>query len=114
MTYSESSLQIDESGGGSYTVKLGSEPTSDVTIDLIVGGGGAATVNPSSLTFTSVNWALEQTVVVRATNDDIDGYLFGSNRVETLTLSISNNISSSDSTYGNMGTYTVSRHPYGR
>ena len=74
VTYSESSLQIRESGGSPYTVKLRSEPTSDVTIAILVSGGGVATVNPTSLTFTSVNWALEQTVVVRATNDDVDGY----------------------------------------
>ena len=108
VTYSESSLQIRESGGSPYTVKLRSEPTSDVTIAILVSGGGVATVNPTSLTFTSANWALEQTVVVRATNDDIDGYLIGATREETLTLSVSNNISSSDSTYGNMGTKTVS------
>ena len=42
---------INEAGFGSYTVKLGSEPTDTVTID-VGGASGEITVSPSRLTFT--------------------------------------------------------------
>ena len=66
---SQSSLLATEGGfTGSFTFKLKSKPTSDVTVSL---GSNTAqtTFNTSSLTFTSVNWNTPQTVTVTAVDD---------------------------------------------
>ena len=55
-----------------YTVALNSEPTGTVTVSLQVGGANpdAATVEPSSLTFTPDDWEKAQTVTVTGVPDD--------------------------------------------
>ena len=73
------SITVVQSGGtttvteggatDSYTVVLSSQPTSDVSIALT---GTEVTTSPSSLTFTSANWATAQTVTVTAIDDAID------------------------------------------
>ena len=75
VTVSESALSIDEGGSGSYTVKLDTEPTDDVTVavaghadtDITLSG---ATLTNDTLTFTSENWDTAQTVTVSAAQDD--------------------------------------------
>ena len=92
VTVSESALTLTEqdSTGDSYTVVLDRLPTASVTVT--VGGLGSSdlTANPSSLTFTTGNWATAQMVTVTAGND-----------ADTTndTVSLSHSAVSSDSAY---------------
>ena len=92
VTISESALTLTEQDttGDSYTVVLDRQPTASVTVT--VGGLGSSdlTANPSSLTFTTGNWATAQTVTVTAGND-----------ADTTndTVSLTHSATSSDSAY---------------
>jgi len=60
----------DESGRqATFQVSLGSLPTADVIIPLSSSDTTEGTVNPASLTFTSINWAAPQTVTVTGVAD---------------------------------------------
>ena len=75
---SPSSLRIVEEGSAAtYTVKLGSKPTGEVTVTPAVTGDTEVgdtdvEVSPPSLTFTPSNWSRAQPVTVRA-GADADG-----------------------------------------
>ena len=60
---------VGEGGTGTYTVVLDSEPSGNVTVTANSGNTGAVTVTPTSLTFTTGNWATAQTMTVRAEHD---------------------------------------------
>ena len=64
---------VEGGQGPTYTVVLDSAPTGtgDVIITPSVGPSTNVTVSPTSLTFTSGNWATAQTVTVTAAADDI-------------------------------------------
>ncbi|MCP4297101.1 MAG: Ig-like domain-containing protein [Proteobacteria bacterium] len=65
-----------ESGGeATFTVKLQSEPSADVSIGLTSSKTDEGTVlSPSNLTFTSLDWNDEQTVTVKGVDDSsVDG-----------------------------------------
>ena len=65
---SKSSLTINEGSNGTYTVRLNTQPTGDVTVT--PGSNNAdVTVSPSTLTFTTSNWNTAQTVTVSAARD---------------------------------------------
>ena len=67
-----SGLTTTEAGGTStFTVKLNSQPTADVTIALSSSDSSEGTVSPSSLTFTGANWNTTQTVTVTGVDDSI-------------------------------------------
>ena len=68
------SVSMDEGGTHSYTVKLGTEPTDDVTVAIARAAGGDSdiTVAPASLTFTSGNYSTAQTVTISAAEDNSD------------------------------------------
>ena len=68
---SEESLRVLEDGVTSttYEVKLASRPSSDATVALSVEGDEVVTVSPPSLTFTTGNWSIAQTVTVTAVGD---------------------------------------------
>ncbi|MCY4309508.1 MAG: hypothetical protein OXC57_14730 [Rhodobacteraceae bacterium] len=83
VTVSASALTLDEIDDGStqgttenegtYTIKLNTEPTADVTITPTVPNGAPFTISPTtSLTFTPLNWETAQTITVTAINDDLD------------------------------------------
>ncbi len=55
-----------------YTVELATEPTNEVTIAVVSGNTAVAAVSSPSLTFTTANWNVAQTVTVTGVNDDID------------------------------------------
>ncbi|MCU4164289.1 Ig-like domain-containing protein [Carboxylicivirga caseinilyticus] len=63
------SLEINETSSQSFSVVLLAEPSSDVVIQLTSSDEGAATVDESTLTFTTDNWATPQTITVNAIND---------------------------------------------
>ena len=69
VTVTPTMLTVVEGGSGTYTVRLNTEPTGDVTVT--VGGvSGDVTVSPTPLTFTTSNWGTAQTVTVSAGQDD--------------------------------------------
>ena len=68
VTVSRSSLALAESGGtGAYTVVLDSKPTGTVTVGVASGDANIATVDKSSLEFTTTTWSDAQTVTVTGT-----------------------------------------------
>ena len=76
MVLSETSLAPIEEGstsGTSYTVKLSSQPTETVTVEIGGHTGTDLTLSTTTLTFTTSNWNIPQTVTVRAGPDD-DAY----------------------------------------
>ncbi len=68
-TVSETTLTVAEGGSGSYTVRLNTQPTSDVVISVTRTGSPDVTVSPATLTFTRANWSTAQTVTVSAAQD---------------------------------------------
>jgi uncharacterized delta-60 repeat protein len=70
-----SGLVTTESGGtATFTVVLNSQPTANVTIGLASSNTSEGTVSPTTLTFTSNDWASVQTVTVTGVDDStIDG-----------------------------------------
>ncbi len=71
VTVSESTLTVTEEDatGESYTVVLDSQPTASVTVTVAGHAGTDVTANPASLTFTTTDWDMSQTVTVTAGND---------------------------------------------
>ena len=64
------SASITEGGtAGSFTVSLGAQPTTPVTVSVASSDTLQATVSPAYLTFTSDNWSANQTVSVTAVDD---------------------------------------------
>ncbi|MBD2483243.1 S-layer family protein [Planktothrix sp. FACHB-1365] len=65
-------LTTDEFGKtATFTVKLDSQPTADVTIPVVSSNTAEGTAAPASLTFTSANWNTAQTVTVTGVADGI-------------------------------------------
>ena len=60
------SLLVQLNDTATYQVRLGSQPTSQVVVTVESGSGETATVNPTTLTFTTADWATRQTVTVSA------------------------------------------------
>ena len=79
---SETDLTVTEgdAAGSSYTVKLATEPTGEVTVTVSGHAGTDLTLDKTSLTFTTTNWATAQTVTVEAGQDND-----GANDTATLT-----------------------------
>ncbi len=68
VTLSTTSLTVEEGGSNTYTVKLNTAPTSNVTVT-VGGESGEVTVTGSPLTFTPSNYGTAQTVTVNAGSD---------------------------------------------
>ena len=61
-----------EAGGGTtFTVKLARRPLADVLIPISSSDISEGAVSPASLTFTTDNWNVDQTVTVTGVDDDI-------------------------------------------
>ena len=66
-------VDVSEGNSSSLGVTLSIAPTSDRTVDIASDDTGAVTVTPSSLTFTSTDWAVEQFFDISAVQDsDMD------------------------------------------
>ncbi len=68
VTVSTAALTVAEGGSKTYTMRLNTPPSSDVTVT-VAGASGDVTVTGSSLTFTRANWNQPQTVTVNAGTD---------------------------------------------
>ena len=90
VTVQPTTLKVREGEDGQYTVVLGAQPSSDVTVTTAVRGESAITVDQASLTFTEDNWDVAQTVTVTAAQDrdDEDGASF-----------VTHTVTSGDKTY---------------
>ena len=71
VTLGEMELTVPEGGSETYTVKLASEPTADVTVTITGHAGTDLTLTPTPamLTFTPSTWDRTQTVTVAAGDD---------------------------------------------
>ena len=69
LVFARASVEVDEGGTAEYTVALDAQPAATVTLAVTSGDAGAATVSPSSLTFTTSDWATAQTVTVTGVED---------------------------------------------
>ncbi|MBF2753809.1 MAG: hypothetical protein ISN29_00925, partial [Gammaproteobacteria bacterium AqS3] len=67
---SAKSLQVDEGGENTFTVKLSTLPSADVTVTLTQPSNTDVTLDKTSLTFTADDWGQAQTVTVSALHDD--------------------------------------------
>ena len=68
---SKSTLTVreEDTAGDSYTVALHTQPTANVAVTVAGHAGTDVTRSPTTLTFTSQNWEMAQTVTVKAGND---------------------------------------------
>ncbi|MDZ7779460.1 MAG: Ig-like domain-containing protein [Gemmatimonadota bacterium] len=75
VTDDQGSAVVSEDGGtDAFTVRLASEPSADVVLEVTSGDTGEVTVNPSTLTFTPEDWDESQPVTLTGEDDDvIDG-----------------------------------------
>ena len=64
-----SSLTVGETGSGTFTVKLATQPSGSVTVAVSSDDTGAATASPASLTFTTADWNATQEVTVSGVDD---------------------------------------------
>ena len=69
MVLSQTSLDVPEAGSASYSVKLGTLPTAEVTVSIGGTSGTDLSLTMMSLTFTTSNWNVPQTVTVSAARD---------------------------------------------
>ncbi|MEO6034288.1 MAG: DNRLRE domain-containing protein [Verrucomicrobiota bacterium] len=68
-----SGLTTTEAGGSAtFTIRLNTQPTADVTIGLSSGNTSEGTVSPANLTFTTSDWNQEKVVTVTGVEDFID------------------------------------------
>ena len=63
-------VTVAEGGSQTYTVKLATEPTAEVTVAITGHAGSDLTLDKASLTFTTSTWGTAQTVTVTAGEDD--------------------------------------------
>ena len=84
ITESGGSTNVTEAGvSDSYTVRLASQPTGNVTVN--IGAGGQLNTSTASLTFTPANWNVNQTVTVSAVNDLLSEGLHSGTLTHTVT-----------------------------
>ena len=123
----QTSLAVAEGASATYTIRLKTEPTDNVTVT-ITGASGDVTVDPSQRTFTSDDWFQAKEVVVSAAEDPdgepdaavtlrhtVRGGDYHNQRVDTVRVTITEDetlgvIASTDSLMimeGDTGTYTV-------
>ena len=69
VTISTAALSVGEGSRSSYTVALDSQPTSEVTVTPVVPANRDLSVDPTELTFTTVDWRVPRTVFVEAATD---------------------------------------------
>ena len=110
VTVSTTALTVTEEDitGDSYTVVLDSRPTADVTVTVAGHAGTDVTPDPTTLTFTTMNWDTARAVTVTA-GDDAD--------TTDDSVSLTHGATSADTDYGGIGiagvTVTVSDNDAG-
>ena len=73
VTVSPTDLTVQEGQQENYTVSLDTEPAGEVTVTILDPSDNSdVTADPASLTFTTDNWDIPQTVTVAAAQDNDD------------------------------------------
>ena len=99
VTVSKGLLTIAEGSSGTYTIVLDSEPTATVTVTINDPTDNTdVTVDTVSLTFSSTDWNIPQTVTVRAAQD---------NDTSNETATVTHTVSSTDSSYSSASANSV-------
>ena len=62
-------LLVDEGADATFTVRLTTAPSADVSLSLMSDNTSAATIAPATWMFTTSDWAIEQTITVTGVND---------------------------------------------
>lgn len=88
----QASLNLNEGGAGTISVTLARQPASNVVVSVASNKPSAASVSTSSLTFTTSNWNVAQSVTVTAVEDNTDF------THDTATISFTSSGVTSDST----------------
>ena len=70
LNLSSTDLAVTEGGTATFTVRLTTQPSADVTVSVPQPSNTDVTVDKTELTFTSSNWNTAQTVTVSAAEDD--------------------------------------------
>lgn len=70
LVLSVDSLTVEEGNNGTFTVALDSAPSANQPVYLAVSDEIRLSVSPTTLTFTSENWDVPQTVTITALQDD--------------------------------------------
>ena len=95
----QDSLSVGEGDQQSYTIRLDSEPTSDVSVTVELPANAAFTVNPGAITSTPLNWG-RQYVYVTGTQDN--------DAADEPPAAITHTVSSSDTLYSGATAGSVS------
>ena len=96
-----SGLTTTEAGGtASFTVKLASQPSANVSLTVSTSDATEGAPSPSTLTFTAANWNSPQTVTVTGADDNLDD--------GDVSYNITGTASSSDTNYNNFTMTPVS------
>ena len=100
-----SPMEITEGSTGTISVVLNSQPTSNVVIDVSAAAGwnSRASVSPSQLTFTNLNWNTSSNVTITTVNDNqVNG-----DETDTVTFTV-NDSSTSDVNFQALSDQTIS------
>ena len=82
MTVAPTEVEVAEAGGtATYRVSLNTQPTGAVTV-AVASSNTSIAINPTSLTFTTSNWATPQPVTVTGVDDQVNN---GAGRSATIT-----------------------------
>ena len=75
IVYPTAGLTTSEAGGqATFLVRLSSQPTASVTLNIASNNPAEGTLSPSTLTFSSANWDVPQAVTVTGVDDNlVDG-----------------------------------------
>ena len=99
-TVSTASVSQNEGGTQTFTIRLASRPTANVTVNFSSANTSVATVSPASITFTTSSWSTMQTVTVTM----VDNFADTANNGTSILLS---NAVSSDPNYSGLFSTTV-------
>jgi alpha-tubulin suppressor-like RCC1 family protein len=99
-TLSTVSVNVPEnSGTGTYTIRLNTQPTATVSFAITSDNTSQITVAPDNISFGSGNYSTAQTITLTGVNDDVDD--------DNVNVNILNAISSSDTDYGALDNTTI-------
>ena len=99
VTVNPTTISVAEGADSTYTIKLDTQPSGDVTVTINDPSDGEVTAEPGSLTFSFIDWYIPQTVTVTADHDVDD--------VDELPLAITHTLSSTDSDYNDLSADSV-------
>ena len=102
-TISRTTADVSENGTSvTFTVVLNTEPTNIVEFDITSDDPGEASVSPGSLTFSTGNWTISQTVTITGEDDSDDD----DNVTSTTSVAI-DQPNTLDSVYDSVGVQTI-------